>query len=188
VTCDGFVDDFGDFVLKNKNLAMRQQLYDRLSWSEGEVGSGDDDRAVIAVVIEYRDAHTRSDFAEHGNICPVYVRAKPESRAAYQRLIAQGWTDSIRALHPKEPMYTFWDYKRKRWERDAGLRLDLILLSSGLRARLHSGGVDSQTRRMEGASDHAPVWVNVQDEPDQRRAPLRRAIGQTVAPTTTASP
>jgi exodeoxyribonuclease III len=113
---------------------------------------------------------------------------QPESRAAYQRLLAQGWTDSIRALHPEEPMYTFWDYKRKRWERDAGLRLDHILLSSRLRARLHSGGVDSQTRRMEGASDHAPVWVNIHGEPDQRRAPLRQAIGQSVAPTTTASP
>jgi exodeoxyribonuclease-3 len=93
---------------------------------------------------------------------------QPESRAAYQRLLAQGWTDSIRALHPKEPMYTFWDYKRKRWERDSGLRLDHVLLSSALRARLHAGGVDRQTRGMEGASDRAPVWVNIRDEPDHR--------------------
>jgi exodeoxyribonuclease-3 len=55
---------------------------------------------------------------------------QPESRAAYRRLLAQGWTDAIRALHPKKPMYTFWDYMRKRWERDGGLRLDHILLSS----------------------------------------------------------
>jgi DNA polymerase-1 len=113
---------------------------------------------------------------------------QPESRAAYQRLLAQGWTDSISALHPKEPMYTFWDYKRKRWERDGGLRLDHILLSSALRARLHSGGVDRQTRGMQDASDHAPVWISLRDEPDYRRAPLRQAIGQRVAPTTTASP
>jgi exodeoxyribonuclease III len=113
---------------------------------------------------------------------------QPESQAAHQRLLAQGWTGSIRALHPKEPMYTFWDYKRKRWERDGGLRLDHILLSSALRERLHSAGVDRETRGMEGASDHAPLWVNIQDEPDRRRVPLRQTIGQRVAFPATASP
>ena len=63
---------------------------------------------------------------------------QPESRAAYQRLLAQGWTDAIRVLHPKEPMYTFWDYMRNRWERDGDLRLDHILLSSTLTERLHA--------------------------------------------------
>jgi exodeoxyribonuclease III len=77
---------------------------------------------------------------------------QPESRAAYQRLLAQGWTDAIRALHPKEPMYTFWDYMRNRWERDGGLRLDHILLSSTLTERLQSAGVDRQTRGMADAS------------------------------------
>ena len=60
---------------------------------------------------------------------------QPESRAAYQHLLAQGWTDAIRALHPKERMYTFWDYMRNRWGRDGGLRLDHILLSSSLTER-----------------------------------------------------
>jgi DNA polymerase-1 len=106
---------------------------------------------------------------------------QPESRATYQRLLAQGWIDAIRALHPKEPMYTFWDYKRKRWERDGGLRLDHFLLSSALRERLQGAGVDRQARGMEGASDHAPVWVSLWDEPDQRRVPLRYAISQTIA-------
>jgi exodeoxyribonuclease-3 len=82
---------------------------------------------------------------------------QPESRAAYQRLLSQGWTDAIRALHPKEPMYTFWDYMRNRWERDGGLRLEHILLSSTLTERLQSTGVDRQTRGMADASDHAPV-------------------------------
>ena len=112
---------------------------------------------------------------------------QPESRAAYQRLLAQGWTDSIRALHPKEPMYTFWDYKRKRGERDGGLRLDHILLSSGLSERLQSAGVDRQTRAMEGASDHAPVWVTLRNSPHLRGPPLP-AVGRTVAATTPASP
>ena len=113
---------------------------------------------------------------------------QPESRAAYRRLLAQGWTDSIRALHPKEAMYTFWDYKRKRSERDGGLRLDHILLSSALSERLYSGGVDRQTRGMEGASDHAPVWVALRDGSDHRRAPLRRTVSQRVKPTETSPP
>ena len=92
---------------------------------------------------------------------------QPESRAAYQRLLAQGWTDAIRELHPKEPMYTFWDYMRNRWERDGGLRLDHILLSSALAERLQDAGVDCQIRGIEGASDHAPVWVELRDAPDR---------------------
>ena len=92
---------------------------------------------------------------------------QPQSRAAYQRLLAQGWTDAIRALHPKEPMYTFWDYMRKRWERDGGLRLDHILLSSVLTERLQSAGVDRHIRGLEDASDHAPVWVELRDASDR---------------------
>ena len=113
---------------------------------------------------------------------------QPESRAAYQRLLAQGWTDAIRALHPKEPMYTFWDYMRNRWERDGGLRLDQILLSSTLTERLQTAGVDRQTRGMEGASDHAPVWVRLRDGPDCRGNLLRESSGKTIAAGTTAAP
>ena len=113
---------------------------------------------------------------------------QPESRAAYQRLLAQGWTDAIRALHPKEPMYTFWDYMRNRWERDGGLRLDHILLSSTLTERLQSAGVDRQTRGMADASDHAPLWVRLRDGPDRRGNLLREASGKTIAAGTTAAP
>ena len=88
---------------------------------------------------------------------------QPESRAAYQRLLAQGWIDAIRALHPEEPMYTFWDYKRKRWERDGGLRLDHVLLSPSTTERLQDVGVDREMRGMEDASDHVPVWVKLRD-------------------------
>jgi exodeoxyribonuclease III len=109
---------------------------------------------------------------------------QPESRAEYQALLAQGWTDAVRALHPKDPMYTFWDYMRQRWERDGGLRLDHILLSSTLSERLHSGGVDRQTRGMEDASDHAPVWVKLRDGPGRLGAASRQASRQTVAATT----
>jgi exodeoxyribonuclease III len=112
---------------------------------------------------------------------------QPESRAAYQALLAQGWTDAVRALHPKEPMYTFWDYMRKRWERDGGLRLDHILLSSSLAERLQDAGVDRQTRGMEGASDHAPVWVRLRDGP-RGGGPLREASSQRIAAGTRALP
>jgi exodeoxyribonuclease III len=84
---------------------------------------------------------------------------QPKSRAAFASLLAQGWCDAIRELHPLEPMYTFWDYKRNRWPRDAGLRLDHLLLSPALAPRLRKAGVDRQLRGEDGASDHAPAWV-----------------------------
>ncbi|MBU8539506.1 exodeoxyribonuclease III [Falsiroseomonas tokyonensis] len=84
---------------------------------------------------------------------------QPEVRAAYAALLAQGWTDALRSLHPDARLYTFWDYKRDRWARDGGLRLDHILLSPHLAPRLKQAGVDRDVRGAEGASDHAPAWV-----------------------------
>jgi exodeoxyribonuclease-3 len=84
---------------------------------------------------------------------------RPESRAAFARLLQQGWTDAIRTRHPDQPMYTFWDYKRNRWPRNAGLRLDHFLLSENLAEGLLDAGVDTAERGREGASDHAPAWV-----------------------------
>jgi exodeoxyribonuclease-3 len=86
---------------------------------------------------------------------------QPQSRAAFRRLLAQGWTDAVRTLHPSEPMYTFWDYKRNRWPRDAGLRLDMLLLSPPLAPRLAAAGVDREVRGQPDASDHAPVWITL---------------------------
>ena len=84
---------------------------------------------------------------------------QPQSRAAFAKLLAQGWVDAIRTLHPDEPMYTFWHYMRRRWERDAGLRLDHLLVSPSLAGRLSSAGVDRDVRGEPGASDHAPAWA-----------------------------
>ncbi len=86
---------------------------------------------------------------------------QPESRAAYARLIKQGWSDAIRTLHPDEPMFTFWHYMRNRWPRDAGLRLDHLLLSPALAARLRDAGIDRAERGKPNASDHAPVWIEL---------------------------
>jgi exodeoxyribonuclease-3 len=84
---------------------------------------------------------------------------QPQSRDAFKALVGQGWTDAVRELHPSEPMFTFWDYKRNRWPRDAGLRLDHLLLSPALVPRLLKAGVDRRIRGEEGASDHAPAWI-----------------------------
>jgi exodeoxyribonuclease III len=84
---------------------------------------------------------------------------QPKSRAAFKALVAQGWCDAIREKHPSKPMFTFWDYKRNRWPRDAGLRLDHLLLSPALAPRLIKAGVDRKPRGEEGASDHAPAWI-----------------------------
>jgi exodeoxyribonuclease-3 len=86
---------------------------------------------------------------------------QPASRAAYARLVKQGWTDALRALHPDERIYTFWHYMRNRWQRNAGLRLDHILLSPILAERLQDAGVDREMRGRMDASDHAPVWVRL---------------------------
>ena len=84
---------------------------------------------------------------------------QPESRQAFARLLAQGWTDAMRKLHPDGPLWTFWDYKFERWQKDKGMRLDHFLLSPNLSDRLVDGGVDRWVRGQENASDHAPTWI-----------------------------
>jgi exodeoxyribonuclease-3 len=84
---------------------------------------------------------------------------QPITREAFRRLMGQGWIDAVRTAHPADRIYTFWDYKRQRWERDAGLRLDHVLLSPGLAQRLLDAGVDREERGIESASDHAPTWA-----------------------------
>lgn len=91
-----------------------------------------------------------------------------EPRACYRRLLQQGWTDSIRKMHPGEPMYTFWHYLRNRWPRDAGLRLDHLLLNGVAEERLVAAGVDRDARGEEGASDHAPAWVKMKSTKGKR--------------------
>ncbi|MEO3997783.1 exodeoxyribonuclease III [Mesorhizobium sp. CAU 1732] len=86
---------------------------------------------------------------------------QPESRAAFRTLLGRSWTDAIRHRHGGDRIYTFWDYKRQRWPRDAGLRLDHLLLSPNLRDRLTDAGVDRDVRGRDGASDHAPAWVTL---------------------------
>ena len=119
---------------------------------------------------------------------------QPQSRAAFFRLIKQGWTDAIRAQHGDERVYTFWDYMRNRWPRDAGLRIDHILLSPELAARVQASGVDRTVRGKPNASDHAPVWVELGPvkktrttirraaKPVAKKRASRRAPARTTAP------
>ena len=86
---------------------------------------------------------------------------QPEPRALYRRLLAQGWTDAIRHLHRDETVYTFWDYWRNAWARNAGIRIDHLLLNAPALARLKAAGVDKDVRGREGASDHAPAWIEL---------------------------
>lgn len=86
---------------------------------------------------------------------------QPESRAGYRRLLAQGWTDALRTRYPKGGVWTFWDYQAGAWQRDAGFRIDHLLLSPTAADRLADAGVDKAYRGREKASDHAPTWVSL---------------------------
>jgi exodeoxyribonuclease-3 len=88
---------------------------------------------------------------------------RPETRAAFQKLMKQGWTDAIRKLYPDETIYTFFDYFRNAYERNAGLRIDHFLLSPEVDKRLIAAGVDREVRGWEKTSDHAPVWIELKD-------------------------
>ena len=87
-----------------------------------------------------------------------------EVRDAFKKLVEQGWTDAIRKLYPKEKIYTFWDYFRNAYQRDAGLRIDHFLLSPQLKRKLVNAGVDKHVRGWEKTSDHAPVWIELKDK------------------------
>ncbi|MCK7557259.1 exodeoxyribonuclease III [Chitinophaga sedimenti] len=86
---------------------------------------------------------------------------RPETRAAFAGVTAQGWTDALRTLYPNETIYTFWDYFRNAFGRNAGLRIDHFLLNEKLAGRLKAGGVDTFVRGWEKTSDHAPVWIKI---------------------------
>ena len=126
----------------------------------------DDVPAVLAgdfnVVPTDFDIYSLRSFADNALV-------QPEPRTAFAQLIDMGWTDAIRSLHPDDPMFTFWSYLRNRWPRDAGLRLDHLLLSPALKPRLKAAGVDRDVRGEPDASDHAPAWVELKPATSRRR-------------------
>jgi exodeoxyribonuclease III len=119
------------------------------------------------VVPTDKDIYPTKSYADNALV-------RPESRAVFQRILDIGWSDAIRTLHPHKPMYTFWDYKRNRWQRDAGLRLDHFLLSPKAAKRLVDAGVDRQIRGEPNASDHAPAWIMLKDKSAKSRTAATR--------------
>jgi exodeoxyribonuclease-3 len=106
------------------------------------------------IVPESRDIYVTTSYRDNALV-------QPEPREQFQRLLAQGWIDGLRKLHPDETIYTFWDYMRNRWGRNAGLRLDHLLLSKAAARRLAEAGVDREVRGEHEASDHAPAWIRL---------------------------
>ncbi|MEA2929565.1 MAG: polymerase, partial [Hyphomicrobiales bacterium] len=107
---------------------------------------------------------------------------QPESREAFRRLLKQGWIDTLRTLHPEQRIYTFWDYMRNRWPRNAGLRIDHILLSPALAKGLIAAGVDRAVRGKPNASDHAPVWVELRTGAADRTISKPKGARKTTEP------
>jgi exodeoxyribonuclease-3 len=109
------------------------------------------------IVPEPRDIYVTTSYRDNALV-------QPAPREQFQRLLAQGWTDALRKAFPDEPaLYTFWDYMRNRWPRNAGLRLDHLLISKSLSRKLTGAGVDRDVRAAENASDHAPAWITIKD-------------------------
>ena len=106
------------------------------------------------IVPEPRDIYATTSYKDNALV-------QPESRALFQKLLEQGWTDAIRRQHPEATIYTFWDYMRNRWQRNAGLRLDHLLLSRPLARKLKAAGVNKEVRCEAGAIDHAPAWIHL---------------------------
>jgi len=160
---DGII--VGGLYLPNGNPAPGPKFDYKLGWMERLIiHAGDLMASGLPVVLT-------GDY----NVIPTEIDAykperwvqdalfRPETRAAFQRLLDQGWTDAIRKLHPQETIYTFWDYFRDAYGRNAGLRIDHFLLSPQVDKRLKSAGVDRHVRGWEKSSDHGPVWIELGD-------------------------
>jgi len=160
---DGII--VGGLYLPNGNPAPGPKFDYKLSWMERFIiHAGDLMASGLPVVLtgDYNVIPTELDaYKPERWVTDALFR--PETRAAFQRLLDQGWTDAIRKLHPQETIYTFWDYFRDAYSRNAGLRIDHFLLSPQVDGRLKSAGVDRHVRGWEKSSDHGPVWIELGD-------------------------
>ena len=161
----------GCLYLPNGNPAPGPKFDYKLKWFERLIAHAHDLLATGAPVVlagDFNVMPTELDvYAPERWVDDALFR--PEVREAYRQLVAQGWTDALRQLHPGQRIYTFWKYFRNAFARDAGLRIDHFLLSPVLTKRLRRGGVDRDIRGREGASDHAPVWMEVTEARTNRR-------------------
>ena len=154
----------GSLYLPNGNPVGTEKFYYKLNWMERLCAHAREllaeERPVVLagdwnVVPEDRDVFSAGATANDAVM-------QPETRAAWRRLLHQGWTDALRALHPREEkLYTFWDYTAGCWQRDLGFRLDHLLCSPEAADRLEGAGVDKSARGEDKASDHAPAWIEL---------------------------
>jgi exodeoxyribonuclease-3 len=154
----------GCLYLPNGNPQPGPKFDYKLAWFERLAAHAEDLLASGAPVVlagDYNVVPTPADLYPTRSMDDNAL-VQPAARAAYARLLAQGWTDALRALQPDGPLWTFWGYLRDRWPADKGMRLDHLLLSPDLASRLTGGGVDRWVRGEEDASDHAPAWITLQ--------------------------
>ncbi len=149
--------------LPNGNPQPGPKFDYKLAWFERLIAHAADLVAAgVPVVLagDYNVVPTEADIWP-GHHEQANALLQPQSRAAFQRLLDQGWTDALRELQPKGPIWTFWGYLRHRWPNDKGMRLDHLLLSPSLARDLRAAGVSREVRGVEGASDHAPTWIEL---------------------------
>jgi exodeoxyribonuclease III len=153
----------GCLYLPNGNPAPGKKFDYKLRWLDRLLAHAQDLLANEHVVLtgDFNVIPTEADvYAPERWVDDALFR--PEVRSAFQSLLAQGWTDALRAMYPNDRVYTFWKYFRNALARDAGLRIDHVLLSPALAARLVAAGVDRRVRELEKPSDHAPAWVELE--------------------------
>jgi exodeoxyribonuclease-3 len=149
--------------LPNGNPQPGPKFSYKLSWFERLISHARelwDTGAPVALVGDFNVVPTDQDIYDPRS-WKKDALLQPESRECYRRLLAQGWMDVIRERFPDERIYTFWDYFRQHWQRNAGLRIDHLLLSQLLRSQVIDAGVDRWVRDLPKASDHAPTWVTI---------------------------
>jgi exodeoxyribonuclease III len=172
---DGLI--IGCLYMPNGNPVKSDKFGFKLKWFERLIEHGAELLATGAPVVlagDYNVMPTELDvYKPERWVDDALFRV--EVRDAFRRLAAQGWTDALRTLHPGERIYTFWDYFRNAYARDAGLRIDHLLLSPAVATRLKGAGVDRDVRGWDKASDHAPVWIELADRaPQQPKRTARR--------------
>ena len=151
----------GCLYLPNGNPQPGPKFDYKLAWFERLIAHATDLAATGLPVVLAGDYNVVPTDADIYNTRSWLKNAllQPEPRAAYARLVADGWTDALQAVHEEAAPWTFWPYLRDAWARDAGWRIDHLLLSSSLAPRLKDAGVDRWVRGEAGASDHAPAWI-----------------------------
>ncbi len=155
----------GGLYLPNGNPRPGPKFDYKLAWFEALTAHAKellDSGAPVALAGDYNVMPTELDVYKPERWTEDALFA-PEVREAYARLVGQGWTDALRDLHPGETIYTFFDYFRRAYERNAGLRIDHLLLSPSIAPRLKAAGVDREVRGWEKTSDHAPTWIELAD-------------------------